>query len=184
MRLVFLTALLLPLLGTGPAATAQIKTEVSDVTEMKRLVSEEMRTLVNETYGGSYATFRAEYKRTPDGEVSWTVSLYGFAEDRTALSTATTVRVQADGQSIEPINVESSTRRVDNSLLEIKRAAFTRPAFEQIATASSVTFSAGPTSFEATRPSRKDLRIILEQVPREGPQTANSEGDSSANPER
>lgn len=160
---------------------AQIKEEMSDVTDSKRLVSEDMRPLVDETYNGSHATFRAEYEHSSDGDATWTVSLYGFADDTTAMSEASRVHVDADGQSLEPLRVTSRTRHVGDSVLEIKRADFTRPAFERIATAEWVTFSVGPAEFESTPPSRKDLRLILDQVSREGPPTASSEEDSSSN---
>lgn len=183
MRTFLLCTLVLFLFAAGPSK-AQIKEEMSDVTDSMRLVSEDMRPLVDESYAGSHATFRAEYEHQADGTARWTVSLYGFADDTTAMSEASTVHVDANGQSLEPLTVTSRTRQVGDSVLEIKRADFTRPAFEQIATAERVTFSVGPAIFESTRPSRQDLRLILERVSREGPPTASSEEDSSSNPNR
>jgi hypothetical protein len=89
--------------------------------------------------------------------------------------------VQADGTRLEPIRLESKTRPLDKGLLEIKRAVFTRSGFEQIATAQTVNISIGAAQFMAIHPRRKDLRLILDRVPKgKGPQTASTNDSSSS----
>lgn len=178
MRYALLFALSIALLATGPAQ-AQIKQEVSDATGTERLVSEEMQNLVTRTYPG-HASFRAEYEHRPEDDPIWRLSFYGFTNVETDMSAAETVQMQVDGQTITPLRVESNTRELDGSLLEIKHADFTRADFEQIATAERVAASIGPAQFELTRPTRADLRRILERVPEEnGPPTASSTDSDS-----
>lgn len=182
MRTLLLVLFTFLLFGSGSTAAQQITEKANDITGVTRLSSAEMRPLHSPNYPGTHATFRAEYEHDRQDEESWSLSFYGFAEDTTALSTATTVRVNANGQSLEPLRVESRTRQVGETLLEINRAVFTRPAFEQIATAQSlVTATIGPYQFEAIHARREDMRLILDRVPREGPPTASSEDDSSSN---
>jgi hypothetical protein len=180
MRYLLSLVLSLALLGTGPAL-AQIKQEVSDITGAKRLVSKSMRDLVTTSYPG-HASFRAEYENPPEDAAVWRLSFFGFAKDTTAMTAATRVRMQVDGRTITPIRVQSRTRNLENSILEIKEAAFTRSDFRRIATAENVTATIGPATFEFTRPLREDLRLILDRVPNDkGPQTASTD-DSSSNP--
>ena len=165
--------------GTG-YTFAQVKKSVSDVTGIERLESKEMRSLYDKTYAGSHASFRAEYVKDPDKGSSWALSFYGFSDDTTAVSRTNTFLVQADGQQLKPIRLESKTRQVGSSLLEIKRAVFARPSFEKIATAQKVTFSIGPAQFVAVHPRRKDMRLILDRVPsQQGPQTASNDSSNS-----
>jgi hypothetical protein len=179
MRYLLSLALSLLLLGTGPAL-AQIKKEVSEITGATRLVSKSMRTLVSQSYPG-HGSFRAEYENPPNKAPIWTLSFFGFAKARTAMTAASTVQLQVDGQTITPLSVESRTREMEDSILEIKEATFTRASFEQIATAQNVTATVGSLSFEMTRPLRKDLRRILDRVPKgKGPQTASTD-DSLSN---
>lgn len=179
MRYFFSFLLSLALLGASSPALAQIKQEVSDITGAKRLVSENMRNLVTNSYPG-HGSFRAEYENPPEKNPIWRISFFGFADDTTEMTAATQVQLTADGQTISPTNVNSRTRELENSILEIKDVSFTRSAFEQIATASTVTASIGPLQFELTRPLRKDLRLILNRVPKgKGPQTASRDSVSS-----
>jgi hypothetical protein len=178
MRYLLSLVLSLALLGSGPSL-AQITEEVSDVTGAKRLMSNEMRSLVTNSYPG-HGSFRAEYENPPENDPVWRLSFYGFAQDTTAMTAATNVRLTADGQTITPQRVVSKTRNLDDSILEIKHTTFTRSAFERIATAAEVTASIGPIQFEFTRPLREDLRLILNRVPEgQGPQTASSDESSN-----
>lgn len=179
MRFFFSFALTLALLGTGPAL-AQVKKEVSDVTETTRLVSKSMRNLVGSSYVG-HGSFRAEYENPPQKAPIWRLSFFGFAKEETAMTAASTVRLNADGQTITPLQVESRTRTLDDSILEIKETTFTRADFQTLASAQSVTATIGPFSFEMTRPLRKDLRLILDRVPKgKGPQTASTNDSLSS----
>jgi hypothetical protein len=179
MRSFLAIAVSLLLLGTGPAL-AQIKKEVSDITGSTRLASESMRSLVSSSYPG-HASFRAEYENPPDKAPVWRLSFFGFAKQKTGMTAASTVRLQADGQTFSPLRVTSRTRNLEDSILEIKEAVFTRADFQTIATAESVTATIGPLSFGMTRPLRRDLRLILDRVPKDkGPQTASTNDSSSS----
>jgi len=179
MRYLLSLVLSLALLGTGPVL-GQIKKEVSQITESTRLVSKSMRDLVGASYPG-HGSFRAAYENPPKKAPIWKLTFFGFAEEKTAMTAASSVRLQADGQTIRPLDVESRTRNLDNSILEIKETTFTRADFTTIATAKSVSATIGPMTFEMTRPLRKDLRLILDRVPKgKGPQTASTNDSLSS----
>ena len=162
MRLVLSTTLALVLLLPF-AAEAQIKKETSEVTNTTRLVSTDMRSLITESYPG-HASFRAEYE-VSETDTTWQLSFYGFAERSTDMGAATQVRVHVDGQPLEAYKVQSKTRSLDNSVLEIKNASFRRSAYERIARGEEVAALIGSFRFELTGPLRKDLRLILDRVP-------------------
>lgn len=161
----YLVSLLLAvaLLGTS-VASAQITTDVSDVTDIKRIESDGMRSLTVNNYEGSHASFRVAYVNDPNQGISWVLSFYGFTDEKTQVSGTNTFRIQADGQQLEPIRLESKTRSLDGSLIEIKRATLPRSAFELIATASDVSISVGGAQFSAIKPRRQDMRLILDKV--------------------
>jgi hypothetical protein len=176
MRFVVSTVLAGVLLLVSGFSHAQVTKDVSDVTGVTRIESEGMRSLYDKTYGGDHASFRAEYVNDPDEGTAWALSFYGFTKDTTQVSRVNQFVVQADGARLEPVRLESKTRTVNGSLLEIKRAVFTRSGFEQIATAQDVTISIGSTQFVAVHPRRKDMRLILDRVPsKQGPQTASTD---------
>jgi len=163
------------LLLAGPA-TAQVESEVNDLTGVKRIESADMRSLSVTQYEGSHASFRAAYVNDPDDGIAWEVSFYGFTDAATSVSETNAFRVQADGQSFEPTQLTSKTREVNGTMLEIKRAAFARSAFEAIATAESVTFSIGSAQFTAPHTRRSDMRRILDEAPDEPtPRTASTD---------
>ncbi len=179
MRYVFSVLLIGALLGTG-FTHAQIKKDVSEVTGVERLESESMRSLYDKKYNGSHASFRAEYAEDSDEETTWAFIFYGFTDDTTQVSRTNQFLVTADGKQLEPIRIESKTRSINNSLLEIKRAVFNRSGFEEIATAQRIEISVGSAQFMAVHSRREDMRLILDRVPaQEGPQTASN--DSSDN---
>jgi len=173
-----LAAALLVGLLLAPAAAAQIETEVSTVTGTERIESADMRALHVEQYAGSHAAFRAAYVNDPDDGIAWTLSVYGFTETPTPMSEANDLRVTADGRAFTPTQLTSKTRRVDGTVLEIKRAVFPRSAFEAIATAEAVRLTIGGAQFSAIHARRSDLRRILEQVP-ENPTPRTASTDSS-----
>jgi hypothetical protein len=177
----FVSVLLAGLFVVGTGFThAQVKKEVSDITGIERIESDGMRSLYDETYAGSHASFRAEYVNHPEDGPAWALTVYGFTDDTTQVSRTNQLLVQADGQQIEPLRLTSKTRSINDALMEIKRAVFPRSGFERIATAQNVTISIGAAEFMAVRPRRKDLRLILDRVPsKQGPQTASN--DSSDN---
>lgn len=159
MRLVCAVALALALLTPAPA-WAQLSKETSEVTNATRLVSADMRPLVTESYPG-HASFRAEYEMTST-DTTWGLSFYGFAKQSTDMSTATEVQMQVDGQPISARSVQSDTRSLDGSILEITHATFDRSSYERMATADRVGAVIGSYRFTLTRPVRKDLRLILD----------------------
>lgn len=175
MRFFFSLLLTAFLFGTG-FTHAQVKKEVSEVTNVERLESESMRSLYDKTYAGAHASFRAEYANHPDEGQTWALMFYGFTEDTTQVSRTNQFLVTADGKQLDPIRLESKTRSVNNSLMEIKRAVFSRSGFKQIATAQTVAISIGSAEFMAVHPRRKDMRLILDRVPSpDAPQTASND---------
>lgn len=167
------------LLGTS-LSFAQVEAEISEVTGVKRIESKSMTPLHSKTYQGSHASFRAAYENDPDEGTSWIFSFFGFTAEKTDVSSVNEFIVQADGQQFEPTRLESKTRNVSDNLLEIKRAVFTRSAFEMIARADDVSISIGPAEFTAIRPRREDMRLILDRVPAEDtPQTASNDSSDS-----
>lgn len=173
------TVLVGAILGTG-FTHAQIKKEVSEITSVERLESKSMRSLYDEAYAGTHASFRAEYAKDPEEGATWALTFYGFTKDTTQVSRTNQFLVKADGKQLQPIRLESKTRKISNSLMEIKRAVFTRSGFEQIATAQNVRISIGSAQFTAVRPRRKDMRLILDRVPaKKRPQTASNDSSDS-----
>lgn len=160
------------LLGSG-SVHAQIKHTESEISGAERWESTGMRALHDKQYAGHHASLRAQYVNHPEEGVSWVVSFYGFTTDTTQVSRSNEFVVAADGKNLEPIRLTSKTRSLDDMLLEIKRAVFTRSGFESIATAKTVTISIGSAQFQSIRPHRRDLRLILDRVPaQQGPATA------------
>lgn len=151
------------LLGTS-AAFAQITTETSDVTGVERIESDGMRSLSVENYAGSHASFRAAYINDPDEGISWVLSFYGFTKEKTQVSSTNKFFIQADGQQFKPVRLESKTRNLDGTLIEIKKATLPRSAFEMVANAENVKLSIGSAQFSAIKPRRQDLKLILNEV--------------------
>ncbi|PSQ96720.1 MAG: hypothetical protein BRD55_05445 [Bacteroidetes bacterium SW_9_63_38] len=172
----YLTSLVLAFaLLAGSASVAQITTETSGLTDVKRIESESMRSLNVKSYSGSSASYRAAYINDPNDGISWVISFYGYTKEKTQVSSSNQFRVVADGEPYEPVRLESKSRSIDGTLLEIKRATFPRAAFEKIAHAGTVTFSIGGAQFEAIPPQRRDMRQVLEKVPSNAtPQTASN----------
>jgi hypothetical protein len=159
-----LSVVLIAVVLVGPTR-AQIEKKTSPVTETVRLVSTDMRSLAAPSSYPGHARFRAECELAADGAPAWWLSFYGFVDQTTALNAATTLRLSADGESITPRRIESQTRRLDDSVIEIKRAAFARSSYETLATAEVVTATIGGFKFTLARPLRKDLRLMLDRVP-------------------
>lgn len=179
MRSVLSSLLVGALLGSS-VCFAQVESKVSEVSGVKRIESASMTSLHSLNYGGSHASFRAAYANDPEEGTSWILSFYGFTDEETAVSRTNKFLVQADGQQFEPMRLESKTRNLDDRLIEVKRAVFSRSVFEAIALAQDVTISIGPAEFTAIRPRREDMRLILDRVPDENtPQTASNDSSDS-----
>lgn len=154
------------LLIAGPAH-AQVEKEVSDVTGVTRISSQELNDITIQTYAGNDAAIGAEYESDPEtGETTWSIKIYGFADEATSLSTATQVFFQIGGQQVQPLQVETKTRSMgDDTVLEVKTTTFSRTIFERIATAPEVSLAIGAARFDLSERSREDLRDILNMVP-------------------
>lgn len=148
----------------GTPVHGQIDLKVSEISGAERLVSSQMRPVVVHSYAGD-ARYRAEYEAHPEDGTSWRLSFYGFAPDTTALSLATTAQFTVDGRSLSPEKMVSKTRTMKKAILEVKHVSLSSSAFRTIATAGIVTVQMGPTRFELPRPSRADMRRILDRVP-------------------
>lgn len=163
MRHVTALVLAFALIG-GVDLQAQIKTETSQFTDTKRLVSKSLRSLNSTDYPG-HGSFRAEYEVRPKRDTTWRLSLFGFAKDTTRMSEASVVRFQADSSRFTSRRVSSSTRLLEARVVEVKHVILTRGDFEKLATAANVEATIGPFEFTLTRPQREDLRRITRRVP-------------------
>lgn len=163
-------------------SSAQVKDEVSDVTDVRRVVSEELRDVTIETYAGNDAAIAAEYESDPDeDDTTWVIAFYGFAENTTGMATASQVSLMVDGRPVQPLRVDGRVRRLDGSIVEIKKAYFTRPVFDRIGRASTVTATIGSATFDISKTARQDMRIILDMIPAErSRRTASSTGNGGS----
>ena len=181
-----LLGLLVALLPPVTAAQSfEVTDRVSDATGVRRIASADLRPLPGGTYPGSHAAFRAVYEKGPDEDATWTLTVFGYTADTTALSQATTVRLQADAAPIEPQRVESKVRRLNEaSRVEIVQIALSRSAFASVARADRVILSIGPAQFSIRRVLRTDLRLILDRVsagsPRRASQTETADTSGAA----
>ena len=189
MRLSLLVGLSLFLLcpPRAPAQTFEITDRVNDVTDVRRIASADLRPLSG-SYGGSHAAFRAVYENAPDEAATWTLTVFGYAPDTTAMGRTDTVQLSADGVAVAPLRIESKIRRMDDVVVEVKQISVSRPAFVRLAQADSVVLSIGPTQFAPSRVLRTDLRLILDRVStspsRRASQTDPNDTDSSTNNEK
>lgn len=182
MRLCLLSGLI-PLLFAPLFASAQtfeVTDRVSDATGVRRIASADLRPLPSSSYPGEHATFRAVYEKDPNDGETWSLTIFGYASDTTGLGRASTAQLQVDGTAVEPLRVESKTRRLDASLIEIKQIVLRKSAFAQIAEADSATVSIGPARFPMSRVLRTDLRLIRDRAagPSSSPMQA-SQGEAT-----
>jgi len=173
---------LLPLsFGLVMPASGQIKDEVSDITGDRRVMSKNLRDITIQQYPGNDAGMLAKYEQDSDSdETTWSIVFYGFADSTTTVTAVDQITVEADGQQVQPLNVESKLRRMDDgTVVEIKTAFFSRSIFDRIARANSMTISIGAATFTASKRARRDMRRILDTVPPANPRpTASSDGES------
>lgn len=155
--------------GTAPLAHGQILEKVSEVTESRRLMSDDLRDLSIDTYKGYDAALAAmcvtsaSDASTEDAEYS--LAVYGFTTERTPLSSATTATATADGAAVPVERVEASDREYDDGdRLELARLYFSQDAFVTLAYADVVRLSIGDAVFVARRPEREDMRLILARL--------------------
>lgn len=178
MRQLTAFALVLALLSSGNLR-AQVKMETSEFTDAKRLVSKSLRSLTSTDYPG-HGSFRAEYEVRPKRDTTWRLSLFGFATDTTRMSDASVVRFRTDGDSLTSRRVSSSTRSLDERVVEVKHVVLTRSDFQKLATAANVEATIGPFQFTLTQPQREDLRRITRRVPLPSETTPVASEDSAS----
>ena len=180
MRWFWLFFLSLAIGFTSPAA-AQIKDEVSDITGDRRVMSKKLSDIAIQTYPGNDAGMMAKYEADPEtGEESWSLAFYGFADATTSMTAVDQLTILAGGQQVQALQVETKTRQLDDgTVVEIKEATFTRGIFETIANASSMTITIGTARFTANKRARKDMRLILDQVPPADARPTASNGNES-----
>jgi hypothetical protein len=189
MRLPLLVGLCLFLLVPlrAPAQSFEVTDRVSDVTGVRRIASADLRPLSG-SYAGSHAAFRAVYENAPDGGAAWTLTVFGYAPDTTAMGRADSAQLRADGVAVEPLRVASKIRRMDDVVVEVKQITVPRPAFARLARADRVVLSIGPSQFAPSRVLRTDLRLILDRVStspsRRASQADPNDTDSSASNEK
>lgn len=178
----FLLFLLAPLLlpVQSAAQTFDVTERVSDVTNVQRIVSADLRPLPTRSYEGSHASFRAVYEDDPEAGASWSLVLFGYTSDTTAMSRTPDVHLRADDVQLKPTRIGSETRELNSTLLEVKRLSLKRSHFEQVARADTVTVFIGPVQFKMERVLRTDLRLILDRVSTApAKQAAENDSDSS-----
>ena len=162
--------------SVAPGQTFEVTDQVRDATGVRRIASADLRPLPGGSYPGSHAAFRAVYERNSEDGAIWSLTVFGYTADTTAMSRANTVRLRADTISIEPRRIESKVRRLNDSLVEITQITLSRPAFATVARADRVVLSIGPAEFSMSRVLRTDLRLILNRVSRPAPRQASQDG--------
>ena len=152
-------------IASAEGESEHIEADRSERTGTQSIASTDLRSVIPLEYAGNSASVYAEARRPPEGEWTWMVALYGFADQPIGLADARTVTLTADRHSVEPYRVESSRRRLDDeTVVEILRMYVTRPAFETLAEALTVTATVGTARFSADWTARRDLRRILQEV--------------------
>jgi len=171
-------ALVLLLAWCAPPVAAQVTDEVSDITGVRRVASDEIQDIQINTYKGNDAGVRASCELDSEaGEEQWTVALYAFADATTSVSAAQQMQFEVDGALVQPLRVESRTRQMSGTTLEVKTAYFSRSIFAQIANAEMVTMQAGAASFELSPNAQNDMKKILEIIPpADARRTASNDG--------
>jgi hypothetical protein len=178
LRYAFSTLLVLVLVG-GPAL-AQVTDEVSSYTKVRRVKSAELKDIAIKKYPGNDAALMAEYESDPEaGETTWALSFYGFASEPTSVSSAQEVIIVADGSPVQPLRVESKSRSIDGDIIEIKKAYFSRPIFQRLASAETMKVTIGAAVFEVSPRAREDMQTILDKIPaQDGRRTASTDGSN------
>lgn len=159
---------------------AQVTDEVSSYTDVRRVKSAELRDISIKKYPGNDAAMMAEHESDPSADEDvWALSFYGFTAEPTSVSNAQEVLIVIDGSPVQPLRVESKSRSIDGDMIEIKKAFFSRPIFQRIASAQTMKVSIGAAMFEVSERARKDMRLILDKIPaQDGRRTASNDGSN------
>lgn len=154
----------------SPAAPERLDTTRNEVTRTRRVAGADLRSLPASTYPGRRASLHTLMRQLVEGERTWIVSVYGFAEEATGLSNAQNVTLQADGRSIDPLRTMGSVRKLDDgTIVEILELQLSRSAYEGLANGLTASITAGSTQFSLPWATRRDLRLILSRTPDEAP---------------
>ena len=145
---------------------SQVTDEVSSYTDVRRVKSSELKDIAIKKYPGNDAAMMAEYESNPNADEDvWALSFYGFTAEPTSVSNAQDVLIVVDGSPVQPLRVESKSRSIEGDMIEIKKAFFSRPIFQRIATAETMKVTIGAAVFEVSKRARNDMRLILDKIP-------------------
>lgn len=157
--------LLLACMHAVPVARAQIVERESEVTGSRRIMSDDLRDLTVEAYGGYDAAFVASCTVLDDDTMEWSLAIYGFATTATSMGAAETATLTADDAYVPVQRVETTERQYDGGdLLELKRLTLNQDGFRTLAYAETVRITLGEAVFEISRPAREDMRLILARL--------------------
>ncbi|PEN12639.1 hypothetical protein CRI94_14080 [Longibacter salinarum] len=170
---------LLTLLIAGPAV-AQVTDEVSSYTKVRRVKSAELKDIDIKKYPGNDAALMAEFESDPESsESTWALSFYGFTAEPTSMSSAQEIIIVVDGSPVQPLRIESKSRSIDGDIIEIKKAFFSRPIFQRLASAEAMKVTIGAAVFEVPKRAREDMQTILDKIPaKDGRRTASTDGSN------
>jgi len=175
----FLVSTAFAALLVAAPAIAQVTDEVSSYTDTRRVKSAELKDITIKKYPGNDAAMMAEYESASEGDDVWALSFYGFAAEPTSMSDAQDILIVADGSPVQPLRVTSKSRSIDGDIIEIKKAFFSRPIFQRLASAQTMKVTIGSAVFEVSERSRKDMQLILDKIPaQDGRRTASNDGSN------
>ena len=144
-------------------AAARLDVERGPAPEDIRLASSDIRDITASGYAGRNPGLRAEARPDADGNGEWRLLLYRSTDRPTDLSSNSSMQLRADREPVPARGVERETRRLDDgTTLEISRVSLSRSAFETVAHATTVSVSAGASTFSLGWRPRRDLRLILD----------------------
>lgn len=176
----FLVSTAFAALLVAAPAIAQVTDEVSSYTDTRRVKSAELKDIAIKKYPGNDAAMMAEYESSPNADEDvWALSFYGFTAEPTSMSDAQDILIVADGSPVQPLRVTSKSRSIDGDMIEIKKAFFSRPIFQRLASAQTMEVTIGSAVFEVSERSRKDMQLILDKIPaQDGRRTASNDGSN------
>lgn len=165
-----------------PTFASRLSENHIEATGTRQIASQELRDLAAMSFSGERAGLESRFiARAEGGEREWILAFYGFADDSMGLAEAEEVNLQADRQSIDPLQVEETTRQLNGgTTVEIKRLFFSRSDFETLANALSVTAVIGSARFSVGWNARADMRLLLNEVAEGLSEPVTSREDSSS----
>lgn len=149
-----------------PSYAERLSEDRIEATGTRQISSDELRDLAASSFSGDRAGLQARFTDTAEGEErEWVLAFYGFGNGAMGLAKAQEVNLRADRQSIEPLQMEGTTRQLDDgTTVGIKRLFFSRSDFETIAEALSVSADIGTARFSVGWDARADMRLLLGRI--------------------